>query len=112
MSAATCVRRDEDWKAFYVEKMSMVKPRGANEHVLRIYAMELAAEEFYRDSDYVTASEKLQTLLDSGVVNADEKGWYLQEMARYHYRSNRTESQQLQAAAAITASSLVNRQLE
>jgi hypothetical protein len=44
----------------------------------------------------------LQTLLDSGAVNQDDKGWYLQEMARYHYQSDRQESQRLQVAAHKT----------
>lgn len=94
-----CLARDADWKAFYVEQMNKVKPRGANEQVLRLYAAELAAEEAFKNGDYATASDNLQKLVDSGTINSDDKGWYLQEMARYHYRSNRTESQRLQVAA-------------
>jgi replicative superfamily II helicase len=94
-----CLGRDADWKAFYVEQMNKVKPRGANEQVLRLYAAELAAEEAFKNGDYETASDKLQKLVDGGAINSDDKGWYLQEMARYHYRSNRTESQRFQVAA-------------
>jgi len=94
-----CLGRDADWKAFYVERMGEVRPGGANEQVLRLYAAELAAEEAYKAGDYAMASEALQRLLDNGAVNDDDKGWYLQEMARYHYRSNRTESERLQVAA-------------
>jgi len=94
-----CLSRDGDWKAFYVEQMNKVKPRGANEQVLRLYATELAAEEAFTEGDYTTASDSLQTLLDGGTISSDDKGWYLQEMARYHYRSNRTESHRLQVAA-------------
>lgn len=97
-----CLSRDTDWKAFYVEQMGKVRPSGANEQVLRMYATELAAEMTNNAGDYAIASEKLQTLLDSGAVNNDDKGWYLQEMARYHYRSNRTKSQDLQVAAHRT----------
>jgi hypothetical protein len=93
------LNRDADWKAFYVEQMGKVRPSGANEQVLRLYATELLAEEAYATGDYATASNQLQTLLDSGAVNNDDKGWYLQEMARYNYLSNRTESQRLQVAA-------------
>lgn len=91
--------RDADWKAFYVEQMGKVKPSGANEQVLRLYAAELTAEKSYVDGDYATASEVLQKLLDVGSVSGDDKGWYLQEMARYNYLSNRPESQRLQVAA-------------
>jgi replicative superfamily II helicase len=94
-----CLNRDADWKAFYVEQMDKVRPSGANENVLRLYAAERAAEEAFNNGDYASASETLQKLLDSGAINKDDKGWYLQEMARYQYHSNRTESQRLQVAA-------------
>ena len=93
------VARDADWKAFYVEQMGKVRPSGANEQVLHLYATELSAEKAHNDGDHTTASEELQKLLNSGAVNNDDKGWYLQEMARYHYQSNRTESERLQVAA-------------
>lgn len=91
--------RDADWKAFYVEQMTKVKPKGPNKQVLRLYAAELEAEKLHMQGDYTSASEALQTLLDGGGVNTEDKGWYLQEMARYHYQSNRAESQRLQVAA-------------
>lgn len=94
-----CLSRDADWKAFYVEQMDKVRPSGANENVLRLYAAELAAEEAHKSGDYAGASARLQSLLDSRAVNNDDKGWYLQEMARYHYSSNRIESQRLQVEA-------------
>ncbi len=94
-----CLRRDADWKAFYAEQMEKVTPSGANEGILRLYAAELAAEQAFNAGDYASASSMLQRLLDNGSVNLDDKGWYLQEMARYHYQSNRQESQRLQVAA-------------
>ncbi len=94
-----CLGRDEDWKAFYVEQMAKVKPAGANERILRAYAAELEAEIAYRNGDYGTAAAVLQNLLDKKLVDSEDKGWYLQEMARYQYHSNRPESQRLQIAA-------------
>lgn len=94
-----CLGRDADWKAFYVEQMDKVTPSGANADILRLYAAELAAEQAFNAGDYASASTMLQKLLDSGAVNPDDKGWYLQEMARYHYQSDRQESQRLQIAA-------------
>ncbi len=79
--------------------MEKVKPVGANERILRLYASELAAEQAYITGDYSSACKKLQELLDSGAVDSDDRAWYLQEMARYQYLSNRTESQRLQIAA-------------
>lgn len=94
-----CLSRDDDWKAYYVEQMNEVKPAGANEQVLQIYATELESEQAYNNGDYSSAKQKTQNLLDSGKINQDDKSWYLQEMARYLYRSNRLESERLQKAA-------------
>jgi replicative superfamily II helicase len=94
-----CLQRDEDWKAFYVEKMAKVKPGAANERLLRAYAAELAAEQAYSNGDYATAKEKLQSFLDKGTIDREDKAWYLQDMARYCYRYDRPESQRLQIAA-------------
>jgi replicative superfamily II helicase len=94
-----CLGRDDGWKAFYAKQMEKVKPAGANERILRIYAAELEAEQAYCHGDYVTAAAKLQGLLDAGTFDREDKGWYLQEMARYQYRTNRPESQRLQVAA-------------
>lgn len=97
-----CLGRDDDWKAFYVEQMEKVKPAKANEKLLQIYATELEAEHTFTSGDYSTASKKLQELLNSGKIDGDDKAWYLQEMARFHYRADRPESQRLQIAAHRT----------
>ena len=94
-----CLGRDDGWKAFYAEQMDKVAPTGANANLLRTYAAELEAERAYVLGDYATATKKVQALLDSGGVARDDKGWYLQEIARYQYRTNRPESQRLQVAA-------------
>lgn len=94
-----CLKRDEDWKAFYAEQMANVKPANANEHVLRAYEAELTAEQAYNSGDYSSASDILQKLLDSWTTTPEDRAWYLQEMARYQFRFNRIESQRLQIAA-------------
>jgi hypothetical protein len=94
-----CLRRDPEWKAFYAEQMDGIIPRGPNESVLKLYAAELAAEETYLGGDYAGASDRLQKVMDEGHLDNDDKAWYLQERARYHYRADRTESQKLQVAA-------------
>jgi hypothetical protein len=94
-----CLGRDDGWKAFYVEQMGKVLPTGANANLLQVYAAELDAEQSYIKGDYTTASKKLQALIDHGKIDREDKGWYLQEMARYNYRANRPESQRLQIAA-------------
>lgn len=93
------IGRDADWKAFYAEQMDEVSPKGANEAILKLYAGELKAELSYMSGDYAGASELLQKLMDDGAIDGEDRGWYLQERARYLYSSNRTESQSLQVNA-------------
>lgn len=94
-----CLQRDAAWKAFYIERMGDVKPSGANKHVLDIYAAELIAEQKYRAGDCAAAVSQIQTSLDKKVFDEEDKAWYLQEMARYTYPADRSESQRLQVAA-------------
>ena len=94
-----CLGRDPDWKAYYIEQMGGVVPGHANEAALKLYAAELAAEEAYISGDYAGAAGMLQKLLDDGSIDDDDRGWYLQECARYNYTANRPESQKLQVAA-------------
>ena len=96
---AQCLGRDEGWKAFYAERMADIVPSGPNERLLRAYAAERSAEEAHLAGDYAGASDILQKLLDAGDVDADDRGWHLQERARYNWVSNRAESQKLQKAA-------------
>lgn len=87
-----CPQRDEDWKVFYVDQMAKVKLSGANETVVRMYATELAAEPTYLDGDYAGAAHMQQKILDKKQIDKQDQPWYLQEIARYQYRGNRTES--------------------
>lgn len=93
------LQRDAGWKAFYSEQMEAVKPQGANERVLGLYAAELAAEQKYQVGDYAGATQDIQRLLDGGLAVGGDRQWYLQEMARYNYKGQRSESQRLQVAA-------------
>ena len=96
---AQCLRRDPDWKDFYVDRMNEVVPRGVNHAILRAYETEIAAEKMYAAGDYLTAVKSIQRLVDRTAQTDDDKGWYLQEMARYQWSSNRAESEHLQVAA-------------
>ena len=95
-----CLRRDADWKAFYVEQMDQIVPNDANDTILQIYVAELRAEEAYIAGDHTDATNILQTFLNEASIESDDdKGWYLQEMARYNWRINREESERLQISA-------------
>ena len=94
-----CLKRDDDWKTYYAEKMSDIKPSNPNEKLLNLYAKELEAETLFLDGDYQGASEKLQNIIDGGQLDKDDAAWFLQARARYHYRADRINSQKIQVAA-------------
>lgn len=88
-----CLSRDPGWKEFYAYRMNNVVPSGANEAILRTYAVELGAEKADAAGDYATATKSMQRFLDEAEHSDEDKGWYLQEMARYCWKTNRTESE-------------------
>lgn len=93
------IRRDAGWKAFYEMQMDAVSPKGASGLLLDIYTAELKAEQERMRGDYVGAVKTIQGLLDAHKFAADDRGWYLQTMARYSHPADRVESARLQAAA-------------
>lgn len=97
-----CLGRDAGWKAFYTEQMTEVKPSLPSDRILKAYVAELTAEIAYAKGDYQGAVTQLQHSLDIGLVDKADLGWYLQDMARYQYQANRTESVRLQLAAHAT----------
>jgi len=94
-----CLRRNEDWKAFYAEQMDNFEPRGSSAELLNIFAKELDAEDAFAVGDAAGAANILQMMLDSGDFNNEDTAWYLQECARYQHGSDRAEASRLQKAA-------------
>lgn len=94
-----CLKRDDNWKAFYAEQMDDIRPRSANDALLNLFAGELEAESLFAAGDYQGASDHLQALMDKNEMSSDDKAWFLQDRARYHYASDRKESQNIQISA-------------
>lgn len=91
--------RDDGWKDFYVERMSDVKPEAPDKKMLAIFSEEARAERRAEAGRCDEAADIIQKMLDSGEFSGHERGWYLQEIARYQYRHSKTESKKLQVAA-------------
>lgn len=97
--ASQCLKRDEDWKAFYAEKMEKVSATGSDKTALKLYKSELDAEQAHMRGDYAGAVKLVQAIVDKVALDDDEKGWHLQTQARYNFLSNRAEADVLQIAA-------------
>lgn len=94
-----CLRRDEGWKEFYTEKMNQMIQPLSKPKILHIFSAEMKAENKYFEGDYETAVKILQEIVNKHTEILTDKGWYLQEMARYMFLSSKTRSNQLQVAA-------------
>ncbi|UHG94670.1 DEAD/DEAH box helicase [Spirosoma oryzicola] len=95
------INRDENWKKFYKEKMDLIEPNKEDNDLLELFELEKKAEEKYRDGEPEAAVKHIQSIIDKhlGGDNKDERGWYLQEMARYLYNESKIKSNDLQLSA-------------
>jgi replicative superfamily II helicase len=92
--------RDPGWKQFYANEMSGVISKQANHVLLGVYSQELKAEQQFMQGSHQAAIQTLQSMLDANPnFNNDDRGWYLQSMARYSYPENRAEFQRYQQNA-------------
>ncbi|MGH7146468.1 MAG: DEAD/DEAH box helicase family protein [Nitrospiraceae bacterium] len=94
-----CLKRDDAWKEFYAEKMDEVASVGSTPKILHIFSAEIQAELKYQHGAYDEAAAITQKLIDGSIKSDSEKGWYIQEMARYIYSKSKKESNSLQIAA-------------
>ncbi len=94
-----CLKRDEGWKLFYADKMNTSTISERERKVLNVLELEKEAEEKYLSGENVQAVEAIQKLIDNYVTENSEKGWYLQEMARYLYPTSKIESNKKQVSA-------------
>jgi len=92
--------RDEGWKDYYVERMNALTATPAPARLADVFAAEHKAEGLYESGDIDGAVAELQALLDTKqITDAADRGWYLQEMARYRYPTAKSDALALQAAA-------------
>jgi replicative superfamily II helicase len=95
-----CLGRDPGWKQFYVETMDKLKLQSVESTVLKLFSAEAEAERRLQEGSPEAAVQVVQKLLDSGVGDGrEERGWYLQEIARYTYSSSKTRANDLQVQA-------------
>jgi len=66
---------------------------------LTLFSAERTAENQFQQGQPEKAVATIQGLLDIQVCSESDKGWYLQEMARYAYLNDKSESNNLQIAA-------------
>lgn len=98
---AQCLKRDADWKTFYAERMDEMESHGkpTRGDLLSMFQAEVSAEREFRDGNHDQATKLIQTLIDTYVRSDSDRGWYLQEIARYTYPTSKSRSNELQRSA-------------
>jgi replicative superfamily II helicase len=94
-----CLGREDGWKEFYNERMSSMTSPPPDTRALTLFAAERTAEVQFQQGQPEKGIATLQELIDTHIQDEFDKGWYLQEMARYAHLTDKTESNNLQIAA-------------
>lgn len=91
--------RDEGWKNYYSEEMNEIEPSSQKDNIYSILELEYKAERFFSIGEYDKACRLVQRLCDEFSSDELEKGWYLQLLARYKYRTSKADSNMFQKSA-------------
>ncbi|WP_417820320.1 DEAD/DEAH box helicase [Terasakiella sp.] len=94
-----CLLRDEDWKYFYQERMNELESDHGRIDLIEIFSAERTAEEAHKYGDTAKAVKTIQNLLDTENLMPSDKGWYLQEIARYTHKESPLKAIPKQAIA-------------
>jgi len=98
-AANLCLRRDEQWKNYYVQRMNEMVVGPPDTRTLKQFAGEREAEVKFQNGDIDGAKTILQNLADGEDIPNSLRGWFLQETARYEYGRSKVDSNTLQVAA-------------
>lgn len=96
-----CLKRDAGWKDFYVDEMNAMTIRSAPARpgLLALFDAELGAEREFQEGKVDRAVARIQALLDGMEIGDADRGFYLQEIARYTYAASKATADERQRAA-------------
>lgn len=94
------LNRDEGWKEYYSSEMNTISAKDDDLTIYEKLLKEREIEQFCVLGDYSKACHAMQKFIDSLLPTDNlERGWYLQQLARYFYYISRDRSNELQKAA-------------
>lgn len=94
-----CLKRDDGWKSFHAERMNEIESEDRGGKSLDLFQAELDAELLFESGKIAEAIARIQRLIDESDLAVPDRGWYLQEMARYTHSKSKTESNKTQIQA-------------
>ena len=93
------LKRDEGWKEYYNTEMDGIIQENIENRIYDRYVEENKLEKLFSQGEYELAVERTQNFIDKFIHNDLEKGWYLEQMARYAYMYSEEKSERLQKTA-------------
>lgn len=95
-----CLKRDEGWKEFYKSEMDLIDDTSeVDDANFEILQLERTAEKYYLRDKYEEAAKTVQHIIDKYELSEVDKGWYMQELARYKYCISKLEASKAQKSA-------------
>lgn len=91
--------RDEGWKEYYSEEMDQLEATEHSDTIYQALELEYKAEKQFSIGEYDKACNFAQELCDKFSSDDLERGWYLQLLARYKYRTSKVDSNLYQKSA-------------
>lgn len=93
------INRDAGWKQYYTDEMDSITEYNSESSLHEKLVLEREIEKSFLLNDFTRAYEKLQNYIDIYCVDELERGWYLQQLARFYYKNERIKSNEMQVAA-------------
>ena len=93
------LNRDEGWKAYYTSEMDGIQEIPIDKTIYEKLSLERKIEQLYYNGEVIIACDAMQKFIDESCDDPLEKGWYLQQLARYTYIYQKDHSNTLQIAA-------------
>ncbi|ELW9234635.1 DEAD/DEAH box helicase [Proteus mirabilis] len=93
------LHRDDGWKEYYAEEMNNLNIEGEKKDIYDVIKLEYEAEWQFSIGEYPKACETIQKLCDKFSNFPSERGWYLQQLARYKYRTSKVDANRIQKSA-------------
>ena len=94
-----CLGRDDRWKRFYKTTMDDMAVTEPEHPLLERIEKERAADVAFMKKDWAQVIKIYREIANSLTNDEQEKGWCLQELAKYMCHSSRTEAQNAQKSA-------------
>ena len=105
------LQRDAAWKEYYSDSMQSIESCESQLNIYEQLKDEAQIEKLYSLEEYGKAAELMQQFLDKYTLDQYEKGWFLQQMARYLYPIRKEESINIQKNAFKNNTQLLKPQI-